>query len=66
MLDDFTFYENREQSLKAKRRNKPAPQTEIYKTYNVPVSYPFLSLTDNKYSICYKIRYSFIFLSVLK
>nr|XP_017226156.1 PREDICTED: uncharacterized protein LOC108202276 [Daucus carota subsp. sativus] len=36
MLDDFNFYENREQSLKAKRNQMRAPQTEIHTHHEYP------------------------------
>ncbi|KAL1802041.1 hypothetical protein ACET3Z_030688 [Daucus carota] len=36
MLDDFNFYENREQSLKAKRNHMRAPQTEIRAHHEYP------------------------------
>lgn len=38
MLDDFNFYENREQSLKVKRNNMRAPHTEMCTQYDFPVS----------------------------
>lgn len=38
MLDDFNFYEKRERSLRAKRDNMRAPQTEMFTHHDFPVS----------------------------
>ncbi|KAK1402388.1 YTH domain-containing protein [Heracleum sosnowskyi] len=36
MLDDFNFYENREQSLREKRNNMRAPQKEMFTHHDFP------------------------------
>lgn len=70
ILDDFPFYEEREQSLKASRNHKPIPQTEMYRAYatghvSFPTSYVLQILSVysiiSRHTICSKLLDKFIY-----